>query len=164
MKKQSRILALLFTMLLAACLLAGCGGKSLKGKYTAVYDMKDYLNQGLNNMVTVDSCNVEFYLDIKDGNKYTLYTDENQIKEATTDALSKALGDLVSKDDIKKIIDQMDTTSINQSHDGTYKVDGDKITFTSDDGETQDATIGKDGSITMSDTSGTETIELVFKK
>lgn len=164
MKKQSRILALLFTMLLAACLLAGCGGKSLKGKYTAVYDMKDYLNQGLNNMVTVDSCNVEFYLDIKDGNKYTLYTDENQIKEATTDALSKALGDLVSKDDIKKLIDQMDTTSINQSHDGTYKVDGDKITFTSDDGETQDATIGKDGSITMSDTSGTETIELVFKK
>lgn len=164
MKKQSRILALLFTMLLAACLLAGCGGKSLKGKYTAVYDMKDYLNQGLNNMVTVDSCNVEFYLDIKDGNKYTLYTDENQIKEATTDALSKALGDLVSKDDIKKLIDQMDTSSINQSHDGTYKVDGDKITFTSDDGETQDATIGKDGSITMSDTSGTETIELVFKK
>lgn len=164
MKKQSRILALLFTMLLAACLLAGCGGKSLKGKYTAVYDMKDYLNQGLNNMITVDSCNVEFYLDIKDGNKYTLYTDENQIKEATTDALSKALGDLVSKDDIKKLIDQMDTTSINQSHDGTYKVDGDKITFTSDDGETQDATIGKDGSITMSDTSGTETIELVFKK
>ena len=164
MKKQSRILALLFTMLLAACLLAGCGGKSLKGKYTAVYDMKDYLNQGLNNMITVDSCNVEFYLDIKDGNKYTLYTDENQIKEATTDALSKALGDLVSKDDIKKLIDQMDTTSINQSHDGTYKVDGDKITFTSDDGETQDATIDKDGSITMSDTSGTETIELVFKK
>lgn len=164
MKKQSRILALLFTMLLAVCLLAGCGGKSLKGKYTAVYDMKDYLNQGLNNMITVDSCNVEFYLDIKDGNKYTLYTDENQIKEATTDALSKALGDLVSKDDIKKLIDQMDTTSINQSHDGTYKVDGDKITFTSDDGETQDATIGKDGSITMSDTSGTETIELVFKK
>ena len=164
MKRLSRILALLMTMLFAAGLLAGCGGKSLKGKYTAVYDMKDYLNQGLGGAATVDSVNMEFYLDIQDGEKYHLYTDENQVKEVLTDAMSEAFEGVMTKDQVKDLIDQMDTSEFNKSDEGTYKVDGDKITFTSNDGSSQDGTIGGDGNITVKLKDGAMNAELVFKK
>ena len=42
---KKKVLSVVLSVAMVATLLAGCGGKSLKGKYTAVYDMKDYLNE-----------------------------------------------------------------------------------------------------------------------
>ena len=177
MKRHPRFLVLLLTMLFAICLLAGCGNPSsdnkaeatteeentLIGKYTAVYDMKDSLNTYMGGTAIVNSVNFEFYLEIKDDNTYKLYTDENQIKESLTEALSQAMDGVLSKDDIKKMIDQS-ASDFNESSEGTYKADHDNITLTDESGSSYDGVIGKEGSITITPDASQEDEKMVFKK
>ena len=138
MKKSTKILA---TVLAAATMLVGvvaCSKSGTEGKY-----------KGTMSAFGMDA---DITLELKGDDKCTMTVDMTDTMKEMADAMGVELSD-------------EDLAEAKQSQDGTYAIDGDKITITFVDEESgeEEVTEGtiKDGKITITDESGEE---LVLKK
>ena len=176
MKKRTIVL-LLTSLLFPALLSAGCGSASqdqepsLKGHYKATVDMKDQMNKGLGGIIRVDKVDIDFHLNLDGDSHYRLYTEEDQVKDSITAALTDALKESLSEKEIRDIVDKMDSSNLAISKEGVYKIKSDgsdnkSIVFDPDSDSPQTGLVSEDSSTikTSMETDDSQALEMTFRK
>ena len=164
MKKRNIVLLSIFTLLLCISLSA-CGEKNIEGSYKASADLKESLNKSMEGILTVDEIKVDFYLDFTGNSDYHIYTEEEQIKDSIVAALTDALKDTMTEKEIKTFVDQLDTSRMVLSEEGSYEIQGDKILFDPKSDSPQEANLQKNGDIEMKIAiDADQNLDLLFRK
>ena len=174
-RKKSKILPILlgclvavFTAIIVIGLVFFIRGRQIGGTYTAIWDMKDMMNEEALGLMRWKSLDVEIYLVLNKDGTYHLYNDEEQIKEALVSGLDEdyGFGIFTDKESFEEGVSTYSDSMANEEY-GSYELyNGRKnIRFTPDSGsDIYEGTVSGDGSIVMTIPYNDETLELVFKK
>jgi uncharacterized lipoprotein YehR (DUF1307 family) len=145
-----------FALLLVVCLvfaLAGCGGsKSPAGTWQAKINLAEVAGDELAELKDyLKDANVDLALEMREDKTYTLSMDGTALKPVLKDAFRAYLNDMLTQmgmtaEDFESLsgqsidamideaLEQMDTSELNKSVNGTYTEDGGKVTLTPESG------------------------------
>ena len=144
-----------FALLLVLCMifaLAACGGKNAVGTWQGKVNLAEVAGAELGELKDyMKDANVDFILELKSDNTFTLQMDGTALMPILKDAFRAYLDDMLSSmgmtaadyeaaagQSVDALIDsalaEMNTDDLNKSISGTYTDDGGKLVLTPNDG------------------------------